>query len=373
MNNYELKRLQIMVKKRYDDNDMDYKTFDFDSEIDNSLSYGENKRLIKEKLFALPEKVTRQEAMAIKEQNNQILAQEIEGVEKQAKLMFEEQLDRIANMPFSVLLDNLYLVPKEFIKMVLKGKARGLLLYGEAGLGKSFNVKRQLRESKLREGIDYNFISGHITPMQFYKKLFYNRDKLIILDDINILESKINLNMLKAALNDNGSVIEYSSSALRDIPSSFPFTGRIIILLNSKPEKSEHLKAVEDRILHYHLKMDYKTKILCLYDIAKADYKGLDLGQRQEIAEWIKSNTNEATKNLSIRLLFTCFEFYKWNKTIWQELAKKYIVNDKYATLIIQGCSNQEWIETTGFSIRTMQRYKSQIRQNDTKMISASK
>lgn len=243
--------------------------------------------------------------------------------------------------------------------MVLEKKSRGLLLYGDAGWGKSFSVKKALKDENLKEGIDFNFVCGHITPLAFYKKLYNNKDKLIILDDINILESKINLNMLKATLSDG--LVEYSSSALKDTPNQFVFTGQIIILMNDKPKNNENLKAVESRILTYHLELEYKTKMSILYDIAKIEYRNADyisLQERQEVARWIKDNTNQATRNLSIRLLFMCFEFYKFDKVRWTELANAYIQNDEYVTLIIQGCSKNDWIEQTGLSVRSYQNYK---------------
>jgi hypothetical protein len=152
--------------------------------------------------------------------------------------------------------------------------------------------------------------------------------------------------------------VEYSSSVLKDVPNQFVFTGQIIILLNDKPKNNEHLKAVENRILTYHLEMDYQTKMSILYDIAKIDYPEINLQERQDIAKWIKDNTNESTKNLSIRLLFMCFEFYKFDKVNWETLASSYIQNDEYTSLLIQGVSKEQWKAETGLGERSYQVYK---------------
>jgi len=358
-------KLEQYVKKRFADANADYKTFDLIAEMDSSLSYEENKAQIEYKLnellgFQMPK--LRKDTAISDEYIEHFTIQGIKEIQIQAKLEFEKQLEVIANTNTSDLLNKIYYVPKEYIKMVVNGKSRGLLLYGEGGLGKSWNVKRVIKEAGLKEGEDYNFISGHITPLQFYKKLFENRNNLIILDDINILENKINLNMLKACLNDVNGFVEYhTTNALKNTPSSFLFKGRIIILLNEKPEKSEHLKAVESRILTYPLEMDYQTKISIIFDIAKNDYEGLTTTERQEIVSWIKENTNEATKNLSIRLLFMCFEFYKWDRVNWVELANSYIKTDEYLSLIVQGVGEQAWCERTGLSRPTYFRYKKQL------------
>lgn len=251
----EIEILKEYVKGRFDELHKDYQEFDTNAFIDSSLTYKENLLILTEKLnLFLQKEIPKTKAECYdKSQEEFMLKKEIEKVETQAKLLFEEQLNKIANTPTSVLLDKIYLIPKEYIKMVVNKKSKGLLLWGSAGLGKSFSVKRIIKESNLKEGEEYVFISGHITPMQFYKKLYENKDTLVCLDDINILESKINLNMLKACLSDNCSRVEYESSSLKDIPSSFVFTGRVIILLNEKPKNDENLKAVESRILTYHL------------------------------------------------------------------------------------------------------------------------
>lgn len=364
-----LQREQIVnwAKKFFERDSRAIDEFDINAEIDSSLSVNENKTILRQKIKTLVNEYKAENVVNLKRKEAEIMPkQQVEAIlttinekeEYQAKLKFEEQLDIIAKTPTTDLLERLYFVPKEYIKMVLSKKAKGLLLYGEAGLGKSFNVKRALIESNLKEGIDFNFVAGHITPLQLYKKLYFNKEKLIILDDINILESKINLNMLKACLSDNGGIVEYSSSALKDLPNQFYFTGRIIILLNDKPKNNEHLKAVESRILTYHLEMDYNTKISILYDIAKADYEGVSLEERQEICKWIKENTNEGTKNLSIRLLKLCFEFYKWDKQNWKGLAMAYIQNDELSSLILKGMPEKEWCAETGMSRRSYYVYK---------------
>lgn len=360
MNKREVDLLFDYVKKRHDEVGLDWKTFD-GSNFDNTLTYLENKKIISDRLDSILPKVIpklKRDADTPKELIKSMQDEEFRRIEAQAKLKFEEQLEKISNTPSSVLLDELYFVPRQFIDMVIEKKSKGLLLYGEAGLGKSFNVKKRLIEHNLKEGIDFVLISGHITTLSLYKKLYYNQDKLIILDDINILESKINLNMLKASLGDG--IVEYSSSALKDMPNQFQFNGRMIILLNDKPKNNEHLKAVESRILVYHLEMDYQTKMSVLFDIVKAEYDGMKLEERQMIVKWVKENTSEATKNLSIRLLFTLFEFFKHNKERWVVLAQSIIQNDEYTTLIIQNVGEKEFCQRTGLSRATYFNYKAQ-------------
>ena len=266
-------------------------------------------------------------------------------VEETVKSVFEKELEKIIHDGTSETLEVLYYLPREYIKMVIKGLSKGLLLYGGFGLGKSYSVKRMIAESELKSD-QYIFIRGHCTPLQVYQQLYHNREKLVIFDDVNILESPIILNILKSAL--DGGIVDYHTSMDIGIPSVFSFSGKIIILLNDLPRTSESLGAVESRILSYHLEMRHGQKIATLYEIARHPYKDIPLDKRIEIVNWIESKTNDGTKNLNIRLLFCCYEFYNHNSSAWKVLAEPYIQNDEYITWILQGISIEDWQVKTG-------------------------
>ena len=341
MNKEELQKLIEIAKKRYEEEKLNIKN----CKIDDTYSYDENLTKIEEQ---------------IKEQLSQ--------------KAWEDKLIKILATSNSETLEKLYYVPNNYIEMVVKKHRNGLFLYGDGGWGKSFNVKKHLLNQKLVEGEDYVFICGHITPAQFYIKLYHARDKIVVFDDVNILESKTNLNMLKACLNENShNRIEYHTTSKvmekAKIPSSFFFNGQVIILLNEKPIRNQNLNAVETRILHHHLDFGYQDKISILFDIAKLDYDGISLENRVKVAEWIKENTNEATQNLNIRLLFICFDFFKHNEERWEELASNYVQNDEYTTLLIQG-TQKDWCEATGKTPRTYYREKKKLGLNNKTKIS---
>ena len=234
INNKERANLEAYIKKRFDDVDQDYKTFDTKAEIDSDLSYGENKGIIEQKLNAiLPKTIPakKKDTIIPKEKMEQVYIIETQRAEQQAKLEFEKVLEKIENDSTTNVLENIYYVPKQYAKMVAKGNARGMLLYGSCGIGKSYCVMRAFREVN----VPFVLISGHITSLELYKFLFEHRKENIIFDDVNLLENKNNLNMLKSCLNDNSRIVSYhSSSSKLDVPSSFLFEGTIILLVNSK-------------------------------------------------------------------------------------------------------------------------------------------
>mgnify|MGYP001304084680 CR=1 FL=1 len=347
MNESELRAIYEVIKKRYAECGLD---ITFNGKIEEKLSYEENLKLIEPHLPKTKEMIQKEQEALI-----------------QAKL--DKDLENIT--ADSKALEKLYEYPIECIEMVANKKSKGFLMWGQTSLGKSHRVKEVLKRLDKKPmdnkgNGDYMFVSGHITPMRFYSKMYEGRNKIVIFDDVDILSNLIIVNMIKAGLNENSSnVVEYHTTKKMDIPSSFSFDGQMIILLNEIPEKNEHIKAIMSRVLFHELKFDFNQKITIIFEIAHKGtgtiMDGTTLAERLEIAKWIKANTSIATKNFNIRLFLQAIQFYKWNKDKWKELTLGQIQTDSYITLILQGCSNEEWEMETGLSVRTKQRLAKQI------------
>ena len=349
MENREIKLLQNYVKKRFDDCEMDYNLFDVD--LDTDLSYEEQKNIfIKRCDEMLP--LTNVQKLK-QEQEQQMLKQQ-----EEIKVRLDKEIEKITKD--SKELERLYYTPIKYIEMVANGSARGLLLYGESSLGKSYRVKEVLKRLGKE---NFMFISGHITPYKFYQKLYEAKDNLVIFDDVDILGNKIIINMIKASLNENsGNVVEYHTSKKMDIPNSFIFNGQVIMLLNDIPNRNEHLKAIESRVLKYHLQFNREEIIKIIFEIAhKHEIEGITTAEKIMIANWIKENTSQATRNLNIRLFLQTIDFYKWNKESWEELARGQIEDDSYALLVLQGISDDDWVEQTNLSLKTKQRVRAKL------------
>lgn len=296
----------------------------------------------------------------LKEGEKNKMTNEFKQIEIEADAEFNRILNKIGEQEATPTIDNIYFIPKQYTKMVANGFSRGFLLYGASALGKTYSVIKAFKE------VDKQFIilSGHITTLELYHFLYEHRTENIVLDDVNILETEQNLNMLKACLSDNSRVVHYHTSSPRlKVPDKFVFEGTIILLLNKIPKEAESLKAVESRILTYELKLDYSTKIQIIFELAKLKYKELSDTDRMTISQWIQQNTSEATENLNLRLLFLCYEFYRFDPHNWTRLAEKSIKTDNELQLIVQGLSQTEWCEATGMSRRTYFNYKNKINQ----------
>lgn len=347
MNENEIKAIQEQVKKRYTECSLNIT--EFKGNINTELTYEENLELIKPFLPKTPSEVQAEQDLEIKVR----LEKELENITADSKE-----------------LEKLYEYPIECLEMVAKKQAKGFLMYGQTSLGKSFRVKEVFKRLGLkpmdRTSGDYMFVSGHITPMRFYAKMYEGRDKIVVFDDVDILNNLIIVNMIKAGLNENSSnIVEYHTTKKMDIPSSFAFNGQMIILLNEIPEKNEHIKAIMSRVLSHELKFDFNQKIKIIFEIAHKGtgtiMEGTTLQERLDIAKWIKENTNLATKNFNIRLFLQAVQFYKWNKDKWKNLALGQVQNDEYLTIILQGCNGEEFCNETGLSIITYKRLKKKL------------
>jgi len=244
-------------------------------------------------------------------------------------------------------------------------KTKGLIIVGETSLGKTYRVKKSL-EGKMPVK-DYIIHSGHATPRNLYIKSYLARNKIQVFDDVDILSNKTASNLLKAMLGLDG-IVQWDSS--RELPpyidKMFKFNGKVIILLNELPKtkNNEHLRAVESRVLFYHLKISRTERLSLLYERAETEeIEGTTSEERLALVDWIRDNTDELTSNLNYRLYEKTLNFYVQNRDNWEELAKTQIKSvDEYLNLLIQGCED-EWCETTGKSRRSYFRKRAEAKE----------
>jgi len=358
MEQKEEQQLEKWAKDILKDN---FDKFDFNSELDRKISVAENKTILRDK-FRLyfkelaelkPKEIMGKEKVKF-EQDNQLT-----NYIAEAEALKKKSLKEIAETETTDILERIFSRVKEYTKMVALGHRKGFLLYGNAGIGKTFNVEKAYTEVNK----DFKILSGHITAMELYKFLFKHQDENIVLDDVNILETEQNLNLLKACLSENGVVSYHTSSSKLGIPSSFIFKGTVILLLNKVPQKAESLRAVESRILSYELKMTYYEKLMVMKEISKSKHKRYDLtnDERVRIMNWIKENTSPATENFTLRFYDLCCAFFVYAKGQWTNLARGYLKDDEVIQMIIQKVGTDEFCERTGKSERTYQRLKKQF------------
>lgn len=123
----------------------------------------------------------------------------------------------------------------------------GLIISGDAGTGKTYTVKKALRDTNHKDNVEY-IKGGKITAAALYVKLYLNRAKhrIVILDDCDIIhhaEKRQIVPMLLGAA-ELGQQREVSWETARknalmeehNVPNQFDFHGSIIWITNDRKD-----------------------------------------------------------------------------------------------------------------------------------------
>ena len=234
---------------------------------------------------------------------------------------------------------------------ISKGIINLLILKGEPGFSKTYTTLKYAKEKE----INYKYINTYATPLSFYKILYENRNKdLLIFDDIQSINDPKIKSILKAACwgSENGKrlVSYYSTSKLMDtneLPESFECTPNILLIFNHDYSGFE---PIIDRGVLINFEFSFKEK-LEIFELFKEDAK-ID----NEILDYVKENCNEATKNLSLRSLITLSDL-KRKQYDFRLFAEEMLVKDEDFNSLIT-MSEKDWCDDTGKSRATYYRYR---------------
>lgn len=249
----------------------------------------------------------------------------------------EEAMDRIEET-FSML--------DRIVDASARGVIRGLVVSGPPGVGKSFGVEKTLDAAnvfRVIEGKDpkYEIVSGAVSPIGLYQKLYNNRSKeqVLVFDDSDgILFEEESLNLLKAALNsgDRRRISWHKESRVltdADMPNSFDFEGSIIFLTNIDFEKSiakasrisAHLAAIMSRCHYLDLEIgSQRDKMLRIKQIIRDgmltpyDFSDAEI---QSIQSFISDNA-DYLRELSLRMVKKIADFVKADPEHWYAMAE---------------------------------------------------
>jgi len=363
MSNREYKLLKKFVEKVFSKANADPQAFDFDSEIDRSLSYQENKEMIIEKLRNL--------GILTKELEIElglITKKDLEAEERAYYEMYEKHLEeRIREEREKILKKSIPEVEKYFepifnkIEILLNSEnKRGLIIFGSRGIGKSFNTIAYLT----KKSVDFEYVRGHITPLAFYLRMLNNSGKVFVLDDIvKLLKNEDIVSLLLGALDREG-IVEWSSSQkIVEIPDKFKFNGKIIIIANKiAREDDPFIQALIDRCIVFEFVMPREKKVKLLYEMAKA--KGLPF----ELVDFLVDNLVDPT----LRDLELIEDVHKTFPNRWREefLEIKEMIDEELKLVYELEKDNSlrvkekiaRFVNETGKSRRTYFYYKRKLR-----------
>jgi len=216
------------------------------------------------------------------------------------------------------------------VQGVIDGSIPSMIVYGPAGIGKSFSIMKALNDEKATNPDFYvDVIKGSVRAVGLIKALFKARNGgVVVLDDSDsIFRDEESLNILKAALESTDERIiswrkespwlaglAQEEGVEVDEIRNFEFNGSVIFITNinlkdeaTKDNKmSEHFGALLSRSLFHDLKMDStRARVLRVRDVfvnkGMASSLGLTHEEAVEIADFIEENQN-VLSDISLRM-----------------------------------------------------------------------
>lgn len=343
-------------------------------QIDTNKSFEENKTLIiqaikEEKELRLKDK-PKTASVSIKKQET--LEKARKAKEEMLRLKAEEQqlIEEWRATPVQEIDVPEFATAKHLILATARGDGNATLITGEGGIGKTFltinTIKAVIK--------DYLYFNGYTTPLSFYKYLYTNKDKLLILDDAEgIFNDDKGLALLKSALwdADGKRVINYASTSdkAEGLPSMFEFTGKLIILCNKIPRENDlSVSAMIGRTISYELNFSYLQKKKLMYEIL-GKKQGLTDEQKKLAREILDRHASITTKYFNFRTLEKLLVFIKYNPEKAEQLFTSTIKQDEDETIVwelmngTKGISEQvaDFINTTEKSRRTFFHIKKRL------------
>lgn len=193
------------------------------------------------------------------------------------------------------------LMTRVFTRPLNGSATRGLLISGDAGMGKTYFCQKGLYESVDPENI-YYIKGSSITAAALFIKLYLTREqgKVLVLDDVDIIhkgpqELTTILDLVKAAteMTSGSRIISWeraktnSHMASLGVESEFDYQGSIIWITNDRVAEMEkrckgHWPAVSSRMTQVSIRLDQHQKLqYTLYLLSECDMLGKNCNTKE--------------------------------------------------------------------------------------------
>jgi hypothetical protein len=232
----------------------------------------------------------------------------------------------------------------EISRRVAAGAFNSLFISGRAGTGKTYKVESALKTEGLVEDQDYFKVSGTISVLQMYKKLYQYSDKLLVFDDCDsVFKDESGRNILKAALDtkkfrrlsylkklsmlfdpkDYENDEEGYAAQIEEgnVPSYFEFTGQVIFISNMKKDQADPDGAIRSRSILIDINPDDATIMERMKQLLPyLEPINMPLSEKEEIYEFMKDS-----KDVSMRTFVKAAGFKMSGLKEWKRMAQRYV------------------------------------------------
>lgn len=233
-------------------------------------------------------------------------------------------------------------VMKIITEGLVTGTIRSMVMSGAAGIGKSFELEKRLRQAEFDHEIDkFTVIKGKLSAVALFIKLYEHCDpgQILILDDCDSpFEDEVAMNLLKSAL-DTGDRREVTWGTLSKkleemgIPNQFQFEGGVVFITNKDFDAmiakgnrlTPHFKALTSRAVYLNLGVHTPREIMVrINQIIKTTNimkeHNIDEDTSYEIMDWLEKNYTRC-RDLSIRSILKLASFAKTDPENWKLVA----------------------------------------------------
>ena len=245
--------------------------------------------------------------------------------------------------------NNKFKILNESLEAIKDNDINILTLCGSPGTGKTHTTLEYLKE----KDINYTYVNSYATPLSFYEILYNSRNKdVVIFDDLHGVNNPLILAMLKAACwtSDGAKVVSYYSTSskmdLLDLPESFEFGARVILIFNKMIQGYE---PITNRGITIGFNFNFEEKVKIFEDLGDVI--------NEDVLKYVKENCNDATENLSIRSLVILSTLKDSGKD-FVSFAKNCVLKQNEDKRLLMELSCHEWISSTGMSRRSYFRHK---------------
>ena len=215
---------------------------------------------------------------------------------------------------------------RKAVRMVAAGDAPSLIILGQPGLGKSFEVTRALAGMGLERNADYFVIKGYSSSRALYEALYANNGRLTIFDDCDsALCDRDAVAILKGAIeSDKVRPVSWLTAAKRvaGIPRTFDFDGQVIFISNLPIEKID--PAICSRSLPVNVHMTPAEILQHMETILPTMDSRATPAQRRMALDFIRRH-RPRIPHLNLRTLVTVLRTIVHDPAGWEALAYNFI------------------------------------------------